>query len=70
MSALTEWNALSTEAPATRKQGSPLAYFLVFISVLFIAILIFCYIVTKRANPVFLDGHGRPVTEGSQSSHH
>ena len=70
MSTLTEWNAFSTKRSATRKQGSPLAYFLVFISILFIGILIFCYVVTKRTNPVFVDVHGKPVTESSHPSHH
>jgi hypothetical protein len=65
MSALTEWNALPPER-ASRKQGSPLLYFLIFISALFIGILIFCYIVTKRTNPVFLDEHGKPVATSPQ----
>jgi hypothetical protein len=38
--------------------------------VLFIGILIFCYVVTKRANPVVLDVNGHPVTQGSGDSHH
>lgn len=29
---------------------------------LFIAILIFCYIVVAKTNPVFLDEHGKPQT--------
>ena len=40
-------------------------YVLMLISVLFIGILIFCYVVTKRANPVLVDVHGKPVAEGS-----
>jgi hypothetical protein len=70
MSAPTEWNAYTTHHPMARKQGSPLLYFLGFIFALFIGILIFCYVVTKRTNPVFVDVHGRPVAESSQSSHH
>ena len=31
------------------------------ISVLFIGILIFTYVVTRRANPVMLDERGRPL---------
>jgi len=37
--------------------------------VLFIGILVFCYAVTKRANPVFLDEHGKPAAASSQHSH-
>lgn len=70
MSALTEWNSFASGAPKRHKQGSPLLYFLGFVFVLFIGILIFCYFVTKRANPVLLDGHGKPVAESSQGSHH
>ena len=70
MSALTEWNAFASETPATRKQGSPLLYFLIFVFVLFIGILIFCFVVTKRTNPVQVDMNGKPVAEGSVSSHH
>jgi hypothetical protein len=68
MSALIEWN--TSPANTRRKQGSPLAYFLVFVFALFIGILVFCYAVTKRTNPVFLDVHGKPVTESSQPAHH
>jgi hypothetical protein len=32
------------------------------IFVLFVSILIFVYVVTKRTNPVILDQHGKPVT--------
>jgi len=70
MSALTESNALASETPVSRKQGTPLLYFLIFVFVLFIGILIFCYTVTKRANPVQVDLNGKPVAEGSVSSHH
>lgn len=28
---------------------------------LFITILIVCYIITKQANPIFLDDHGKPT---------
>jgi len=70
MGALTEWNSLAPVAGRSRNQGSPLLYFLGFVFVLFIGILIFCYIVTRRANPVLLDAHGNPVTQSSDSSHH
>jgi hypothetical protein len=53
-------NAISVQSPA-RKQGSPLLYFLAMVMALFIGILIFCYIVTKRTHPIFLDEHGKPT---------
>ncbi len=53
--------AASNIQPTTRKQGSPLAYFLMFISCLFIGILIFAYMVTKRTHPIYVDEQGRPV---------
>ena len=43
------------------KQGSPLLYFLGFVTVVFMGILVFAYIVTKRTHPVYLDEHGSPV---------
>lgn len=70
MSASMDWNTLRAKAGATQKQGSPLMYFLAFIFVLFIGILVFCYAVTKRTNPVFLDQQGRPVATTSEHSHH
>ena len=69
MSALTEWNAFAAEPKTSRNPRSPLAYFLICISALFIGILIFCYIVTKRANPVFLDEHGKPTVNSGHSHH-
>lgn len=68
MSAATE-NPFASGRGTVRPQ-SPFVYFLVFVFALFIGILIFCYAVTKRANPVFLDSHGRPVAEGAEHSHH
>ena len=70
MSALTEWNSLAPATVKTRKRSSPLLYFLGFVFILFIGILIFCYVVTRRANPVLLDPNGTPVTQSSESSHH
>jgi len=52
-----------------RKQGSNFFYFLIAVMALFIGILIFCYIVTKRTHPVFLDEHGRP-TNALPAEHH
>ncbi len=59
--------ALTTDSP--RKKAAPLTYFLGVIFVLFIGILIFCYVVTKRTNPVFLDEHGKVVTSSSDHNH-
>ncbi len=60
---------LSIANNPARKKPAPLVYFLGFVFVLFIAILVFCYIVTKRANPVMLDEHGKPVSTSSGDSH-
>ena len=49
------------------KQGSPLLYFLVFVSVLFIGILVFAYAVTKRTHPVYVDEHGQPTNQQDTS---
>lgn len=45
----------------SRKQGSILKFVLGFVFVLFIAILVTVYVLSKRANPVMLDEKGRPV---------
>jgi len=52
-----------------RKKPAPLVYFLGVVFVLFIGILVFCYMVTKRTNPVFLDEHGKPAGAASAHSH-
>jgi hypothetical protein len=52
-----------------RKQGSPFFSFLMAVMALFIGILIFCYIVTKRTHPIFLDEHGKP-TNALPADHH
>ena len=59
--------AMTTNPPL--KKQAPLTYFLGFVFVLFIGILIFCYVVTKRTNPVFLDEHGKPATSSSAHDH-
>jgi len=53
--------------PAKRR-APPLIIFLSLTSVLFIGILIFVYVVTKRTNPVFLDEHGKPVAQQPAAS--
>jgi hypothetical protein len=63
---------MSSMAIASERAGkkpAPLAYFLGFVFVFFIGILVFCYAVTKRTNPVFLDEHGRPAAASSGHSH-
>jgi len=63
---------MSTMAIASKrldKKPAPLTYFLGFVFVLFIGILVFCYAITKRTNPVFLDQHGKPVAESAEHSH-
>ena len=42
-----------------KKRVPPLIPFLVFVSALFIGILIFAYVETKKANPQMLDEKGR-----------
>jgi hypothetical protein len=59
--------AFGSDTP--RKKPAPLAYFLGVVFVLFIGILVFCYVVTKRTDPVFLDERGKPVGAGSAHSH-
>jgi len=51
------------------KQGSPLLYFLGFVMLVFIGILVFAYIVTKRTHPVYLDEHGNPVNAAPDHPH-
>lgn len=38
-------------------------WFFGFVMALFIGILIFAYVVTKQANPIYLDQQGRPIAE-------
>jgi len=70
MSAATEIDTLIPDLDKSKRRSAPLAYLLGFIFALFIAILIFCYAVTRRANPVFLDSQGKPASAGSDHSHH
>ncbi|HUB89741.1 MAG TPA: hypothetical protein VMA74_08420 [Dyella sp.] len=44
-----------------RRRSPALIYCLAFASALFIGILIYVYILTKQANPIMLDEHGRPT---------
>jgi len=58
----------TTSATPVRKQGSPLLYFLGLVMTIFIGILIFTYIVTKRTHPILLDEHGKPTNAQPASS--
>ena len=55
--------------PVRRKQTSPLMYFLIFASCLFIGILIFVYMGTKKTHPLYTDEHGN-VTNAETSDQH
>ena len=44
-----------------RTGGIFLIYFLVTVMALFIGILIFVWVASKKANPIMLDEHGRPI---------
>jgi hypothetical protein len=70
MSASSEWESFAAAGSARRPQRPVLVYFLAFVFFLFVGILLFCYAVTKRTNPVFLDEHGKPVAADSHTSHH
>jgi len=49
----------------SKRKGTPLGYFLMFVFALFIGILVVVYIITKRSNPIMLDEHGKPVPTSS-----
>ena len=49
----------------SRRKGTPLGYFLVFVFALFIGILIVVYLITKQSNPIMLDEHGKPVASSA-----
>jgi len=54
---------------STLRRSKPfLAYVLVFITTMFIGLLVFIYIAAERANPVLLDEHGKPVA--AAHAHH
>lgn len=55
--------------PFPKRRPPALAIVLSLASALFIAILVFAYVVTKRANPIFLDEHGRPMQQQPHGSH-
>lgn len=59
--------AMASDLP--NKKTVPLIYFLWVVSFLFIGILIFCYVVTKRTNPILLDERGKPVPSSPAHMH-
>lgn len=59
----------SGDMTTERKQGSPLLYFLGFVFCLFIGILIFAYMVTKKTHPVYTDEHGNPTNAETSDQH-
>ena len=60
--------AMASNVPANKKPAF-LTYFLGFVFALFISILIFIYVVTKRTNPVMLDQTGKPVSSEPAHDH-
>ena len=60
--------AMASHLTVTKKPAF-LTYFLGFVFVLFIGILIFTYVVTKRTNPVMLDQNGKPVASEPAHDH-
>lgn len=52
-----------------RRRPPAVAIVLSLASVLFIGILVFAYVVTKRTNPIFLDQNGKPVQQQQHGSH-
>lgn len=45
-------------------------WLLTFVFTFFMLLMGAVWIISKRANPVFLDEHGRPVTHASSTPHH
>ena len=66
----TERKISTAAAHVIRKQRPPLLYVLAFVFALFIGILIFTYVVTRRVNPVYVDVHGKAVPASSANAHH
>ncbi|MFZ1916513.1 MAG: hypothetical protein WAU58_02995 [Terriglobales bacterium] len=60
--------AMASHLP-TRKKPAFLTYFLGVVFMMFIGILIFVYVVTKRTNPVMLDQNGKPVASEPAHDH-
>jgi len=51
-----------------RQQGKILTSLLGFVVVVFIGILVMAYVISKRANPIILDEHGKPVNAQTTNS--
>ncbi len=52
----------------SERKPAAFTYLLGFIFVLFIGILVFVYIVTKKSNPILLDEHGKPISQSEPAS--
>jgi cell division protein FtsN len=62
---------MTSSRTASRTKGKlPRAFMalLAFVLVFFIAVLVFVFVATKKANPIMLDQNGKPLPESSQSS--
>lgn len=60
--------AMASNLPEKKKPAF-LTYFLGFVFMLFIGLLIFVYVVTKRTSPVMLDQYGKPVASEPAHDH-
>ncbi len=58
----------SLAQPEEKRRTAPLTIVLAVVFVVFCGILIFCYIATKRINPVMLDQQGKPLDSGTQTT--
>lgn len=62
----------ATLSSSRRRAPAALTLVLAFVMALFIAILVFVYVATKRANPIYVDQQGHPTNEqapGGQKAH-
>ena len=57
--------------PVTKTRRPPAIVVVMWLmSAMFIGILVFAYVATKRANPIFIDEHGRPLNQPSAATTH
>ncbi len=60
---------MATVASARRRPAA-FTLFLWFVMALFIGILVYVWVESKRANPILLDEHGHPVGQHSPADTH
>ncbi|MFB3813859.1 MAG: hypothetical protein ACE14L_07080 [Terriglobales bacterium] len=60
---------LTIQAHSRHTPAPALGYFLAFVMALFVGILIFIWVASKRANPILLDESGKPVASSPQHHH-